>query len=76
MYRMYKNILHSLQGDFKILVKSDFRRILRLISWSLQDDQGGITNMIWIFSKCLAKIYCYSAYMYMFIKHIFAKHLC
>ena len=23
MYRMYKNILHSFQGDFKILVKSD-----------------------------------------------------
>ena len=23
MYRIYKNILHSFQGDFKILVKSD-----------------------------------------------------
>ena len=23
MYRIYKNILHSCQGDFKILVKSD-----------------------------------------------------
>ena len=23
MYRKYKNILHSFQGDFKILVKSD-----------------------------------------------------
>ena len=23
MYRTYKNILHSFQGDFKILVKSD-----------------------------------------------------
>ena len=44
MYRIYKNILHSFQGDFKILVKVlYFRRILWLISWSLQDDQGGIT---------------------------------
>ena len=45
MYRIYKNILHSFPGGFKILVKSDlyFRRILWLISWSLQDDQGGIT---------------------------------
>ena len=24
MYRIYKNILHSFQGDFKILVKSEF----------------------------------------------------
>ena len=23
MYRIYRNILHSFQGDFKILVKSD-----------------------------------------------------
>ena len=23
MYEIYKNILHSFQGDFKILVKSD-----------------------------------------------------
>ena len=46
MYRIYKNILPSFPGDFKILVKSDnFRRILWLISWSLQDDQGGITCM-------------------------------
>ena len=47
MYRIYKKFLHSLPGDFKILVKSDiyFRRILWLISWSLQDDQGGITCM-------------------------------
>ena len=47
MYRIYKNILHSFQGDFKILVKVIyFRRILRLISWSLHDDQGGITCMV------------------------------
>ena len=46
MYRIYKKILHSFQGDFKILVKVIyFRRILWLISWSLQDDQGGITCM-------------------------------
>ena len=37
----FKNILHSFQGDFKILVKVIyFKRILWLISWSLQDDQG------------------------------------
>ena len=43
MYRIYKNILHSFPGGFKILVKRIyFRRILWLISWSLQDDQGGI----------------------------------
>ena len=48
MYRIYRNILHSFPGGFKILVKSDiFRRILWLISWSLQDDQGGITCMPW-----------------------------
>ena len=46
MYRIYKNILISFPGDFKILVKvTYFRRILWLISWSLQDDQGGITCM-------------------------------
>ena len=46
MYRTYKNILHSFPGDFKILVKMIyFRRFLWLISWSLQDDQGGITCM-------------------------------
>ena len=46
MYRIYKNILHSFRGDFKILVKCDiFQRILWLITWSLQDDQGGITGM-------------------------------
>ena len=48
MYKIYKNILHSFPGGFKILVKSyrSFRRILWLISWSLQDDQGGITCML------------------------------
>ena len=45
MCRIYRNILHSFQGDFKILVKVMYlRRILWLISWSLQDDQGGITK--------------------------------
>ena len=48
MYRIYKNILHSFQGDFKILAKGDiyFKRILWLISWSLQDDQGGICHTV------------------------------
>ena len=47
MYRIYKNILHSFPGDFKILVKTDiFEKNFKLISWSLQDDQGGITCMI------------------------------
>ena len=55
MYRIYKNILHSFPGDFKILVKSEhFRRILWLISWSLQDDQGGITCMMPTFGAMAA----------------------
>ena len=46
MYRIFKTILHLFQGDFKILVKSDiFEKNLWLISWSLLDDQGGITSM-------------------------------
>ena len=61
MYRIYKNILHSFPGDFKILVKCIeytyfmvyFRRILWLISWSLQDDEGGITCMILIWRLLL-----------------------
>ena len=32
MYRIYKNIFHSFQGDFKILVKSDiFYKIIRIL---------------------------------------------
>ena len=47
MYIIYKSILHSFLGDFKVLIKSDiYRRILWLISWSLQDDQGSITSML------------------------------
>ena len=46
MYRIYKNILHSFQGDFKILVKSDiFWKNFMAHSWSFQDDLGGITCM-------------------------------
>ena len=44
MYRIYKNILHSFQGDLKKVIY--FRSILWLICWSLQDDQGGITCML------------------------------
>ena len=51
MYRIYKKILGSLQGDFKIFLKKwyilvKFMISLQLISWSLPDDEGGITCMI------------------------------
>ena len=47
MYRIYMNILRSFPGDFKILVKMIyFKRILWLISWSLQDDQGGSKTVL------------------------------
>ena len=53
MYRIYRKIPDSFQGDFEFLLKSvkkwyfleDFLPILRLISWSLPDDEGGITCM-------------------------------
>ena len=52
MYRLYKEILGSFQGDFKIFLKKwyilvKFYISLRLISWSLPDDQGGITCMLY-----------------------------
>ena len=50
MYRMYREIPDSFQGDFEFLFKKwyfleEFSPILRLISWSLPDDEGGITCM-------------------------------
>ena len=50
MYRIYRKIPDSLQGDFVFLSKSgtflkNFFPISGLISWSLPDDEGGITCM-------------------------------
>ena len=50
MYRIYRKIPDSFQGDFEFLFKKwyfleEFSPILRLISWSLPDDEGGITCM-------------------------------
>ena len=50
MYRIYRKVPHSFQGDFGFFVKKwyifkEFLPILWLISWSLPDDEGGITCM-------------------------------
>ena len=50
MYRIYRKVPEAFQGDFEILLKKwyileDFLATLRLISWSLPDDEGGITCM-------------------------------
>ena len=48
--KIYRKIPDSFQGDFDFLFKKwyvleEFLQFLRLISWSLPDDQGGITCM-------------------------------
>ena len=46
MYRIYKTILHSDEGGFKILVKLVcFRRNFMAHFRELPEDQGGITCM-------------------------------
>ena len=50
MYRIYRKIPDSFQGDFEFLLQKwyileEFLPILGLISWSLPDDEGGITCM-------------------------------
>ena len=50
MYRIYRKTQNPFQGDFDFLLKKwyileEFLPILRLISWSLPDDEGGITCM-------------------------------
>ena len=50
MHRIYRKLPDSLQGDFEFCLKKmyileEFRPILWLISWSLPDDEGGITCM-------------------------------
>ena len=53
MYKIYRKNPDSFQGDFEFLSKSGtfftnfylFLPILWLISWSLPDDEGGITCM-------------------------------
>ena len=51
MYRIYRKIPDPFQGDIKFCLKNrcileEFRSILWLISWSLPDDEGGITCLI------------------------------
>ena len=51
MYRIYKKIPDPFQGDFEFCLKNryileEFRSILWSISWSLPDDEGGITCMV------------------------------
>ena len=48
MYRIYRKIPDSFQGGFEFLLKKwyilgEFLPILQPISWSLPDDEGGIT---------------------------------
>ena len=50
MYRTYSKTTDSFQGGFEFLLKKwyileEFLPILRLISWSLPDDEGDITCM-------------------------------
>ena len=50
MYRMYRKIPDPFEGDFAFSSKNryileEFRSVLWLISWSLPDDEGGITCM-------------------------------
>ena len=50
MYRLYRKIFGPFQGGFEIFLKKGgildkFYIILSLISWSLPDDEGGITCM-------------------------------
>ena len=53
MYRIHRKLLDPFQGDFEFCEKNryileEFRSILRLISWSLPDDEGGITCMVMV----------------------------
>ena len=48
MYRIYRKILDLFHVDSEFLLKGwyiveEFLQILRLIYWSLPDDEGGIT---------------------------------
>ena len=50
MHKIYRKLPDSFQGDFEFCLKNryileEFRPILWLISWSLPDDEGGITCM-------------------------------
>ena len=67
MYRIYRKVPDSFQGDFefkfakkKWYILEDFLPILRLKSWSLPDDEGGITCMMgkWLFQNFIKKSNC------------------
>ena len=54
MYRIYRKP-DPFKGDFDFVGKTgifDFRSFLCLISWSLPDDEGGITCMCIIIYPC------------------------
>ena len=55
MYKIYKKILHSDEGDFKLLVKSGihvyFRRKFMAYFRELPEDEGGITCMMYMASN-------------------------
>ena len=51
MYSIYRKISDPFQGDFEICLKNryileEFQSVLWPISWSLPDDEGGITCML------------------------------
>ena len=51
MYRIYRKILDSVQGDFEFLLQKwyileEFLPILGLISWSLSEPPRGKTNNV------------------------------
>ena len=50
MYSIYRKLPDQFQGDLEFCLKNryileEFQSILWLISWSLPDDEGGITCM-------------------------------
>ena len=63
MYRIYKKPSDPFQEDFKFCLKNiyileEFPSILSLISWSLPDDEGGITCMLLVLEKIFS-FFCY-----------------
>ena len=66
MYRIYRKFPDPFHGDLEFCLKNryileEFQSILWLISWSLPDDEGGITCMqdgsISVLDKDLRKIH-------------------
>ena len=58
MYRIYRKFPDPFQGDLEFCVKNryileELQSILWLISWSLPDDEGGITCMKFCIFQCI-----------------------